>query len=143
MTLTATETNSRPERQVRHEASLTPDARYRLLAAIVQTRVALATERAICSQFSTEPIGSKLALVNHFKRIAIWIKHVRGVIAGIIFQTSTRRDIVLCARSNRSLVEGVYRFIVFCDEALLAITKAPGTITLMNSALAKRWRILL
>ena len=60
---------------------------------------------------------SKLALVNHFKRVAIWIKHVRGVIAGIIFQTNTRRDIVLCAGSNCSLVEGVYRFIVFCAEA--------------------------
>jgi hypothetical protein len=41
--------------------------------------------------------------VNDFKHVAIWIKHVRGVIAGIIFRTSTRRDIVLCARSNCSL----------------------------------------
>src|SRR5258706_4958753 len=59
----------------------------------------------------------KLTLVNHFKRVAIRIKHVRCVIAGIIFKTSTRRDIVLCARSDGSLVEGVYRSIVFCAEA--------------------------
>ena len=64
--------------------------------------------------------------MNHFKRVAIWIKHVRRVIAGIIFQTSTRRDIVLCARSNCSLVEGVYRFIVFCDEVYRELEHDPA-----------------
>src|SRR6266513_3677788 len=63
------------------------------------------------------PLNLGLALVNNFERVAIRIEHVSGVIAGIVFQTSTRRDIVLCARSDCSLVEGIHRFVVFCDEA--------------------------
>jgi hypothetical protein len=84
---------------------------------LIASQPAAQVRRDSTSPKITRPIGSKLALVNHFKRVAIWIEHVRGVITRIIFQTSTRRNIVLCARRNGSLVEGVHRFIVFCVEA--------------------------
>src|SRR5579862_3678188 len=53
-----------------------------------------------------------LTLVDHFKRVPIGVKDVRRVIAWIIFQPSTRRNIVLGASGNRSLVKSIDQFLV-------------------------------
>jgi hypothetical protein len=55
--------------------------------------------------------------VNDFKRIAVWVENVGGIVAWIIFHAGARRDVIPGASSYRRLIKGIDLFVVFRSES--------------------------